>query len=443
MEIRSLRPLTGDGKKLYIETYGCQMNFGDSEIVTSILQDEGWRYTEQITEADAILLNTCSIRDNAEQRIWGRLREIDRYRKAKPSVVVGVIGCMAERLKEQLTEGEYAVDVVAGPDSYRDLPRLLAVAEAGGHGVNVELSKEETYAEIAPVRLDKNGVSAYIAIMRGCNNFCSYCIIPYARGNIRSKPKEEVIKEIKCLVNNGYKEVVLTGIHTGHYGKETYDYDFSDLLNELCKIDGLLRIRISSIEITELDDKFLNVLRNNTKIVDHIHIPLQSGCDKTLKAMNRKYDSNYYLNKINEIRNIRPNISITTDLIVGFPNETDSDFNNTYDFLKKINFSKIHVFPYSRRKGTPADLMDNQIDESIKKERVKRVMELSKELEINYMNKFINKELEILVEKCEYDIIFGHTSNYIGIKTKGSINDVNKIIRVTPNKIDYPIMKEE
>lgn len=301
------------------------------------------------------------------------------------------------------------------------------------------------HTDFEPMVLDsfETKTRAFVKIQDGCNNYCSYCIIPYTRGNIRSKPKEEVVEEIKCLVNNGYKEVVLTGIHTGHYGKERYDYDFSDLLNELCCIDGLLRLRISSIEITELDDKFLETLKNNKQIVDHIHIPLQSGCDKTLKEMNRKYDTAYFINKINEIRKIRPDISITTDLIVGFPNESECDFNDTYEFIKKVNFSKIHVFPYSRRKGTKADLMENQIPEPLKKERVRKILELSKELELDYMNKHLNKELEILVEKYEDGIIFGHTSNYIGIKAKGKEEDINKIIKVKPNKVEYPIMKEE
>ena len=268
MDIKSLRPLTGDGKKLYIETYGCQMNFGDSEIVTSILQDEGWRYTEQIAEADAILLNTCSIRDNAEQRIWGRLREIDRYRKAKPSVVVGVIGCMAERLKERLTEGEYAVDVVAGPDSYRDLPRLLAVAEAGGHGVNVELSREETYAEIAPVRLDKNGVTAFVSIMRGCNNYCSYCVVPYTRGIERSRDPHTIVAEARALFEAGYREVTLLGQNVNSYRWEQNDekIGFPDLIRMVAEISPLLRVRFATSHPKDISDRLLETMASMPNI---------------------------------------------------------------------------------------------------------------------------------------------------------------------------------
>ena len=291
MEIKSLRPLTGDGKKLYIETYGCQMNFGDSEIVTSILQDEGWRYTEQITEADAILLNTCSIRDNAEQRIWGRLREIDRYRKAKPSVVVGVIGCMAERLKEQLTEGEYAVDVVAGPDSYRDLPRLLAVAEAGGHGVNVELSKEETYAEIAPVRLDKNGVTAFVSIMRGCNNYCSYCVVPYTRGIERSRNPQTIVAEARALFEAGYREVTLLGQNVNSYRWEQGEEQigFPDLIRMVAEISPLLRVRFATSHPKDISDRLLETMASMPNICRHIHLPAQSGSSRMLQLMNRKY----------------------------------------------------------------------------------------------------------------------------------------------------------
>jgi threonylcarbamoyladenosine tRNA methylthiotransferase MtaB len=278
---------------------------------------------------------------------------------------------------------------------------------------------------------------AFVKIQDGCNNYCSYCIIPYARGNIRSKDINDVIREVKALVSNGYIEIVLTGIHTGHYGKDK-SYDLSDLLNELCNIDGLKRIRISSIEITELDDKFLDTLKNNNVIVDHMHIPLQSGCDKTLKEMNRKYDTMYFKEKIERIRSIRPDISITTDVIVGFPNETEEDFNNTYNFIKDVNFSKLHVFPYSKRDGTKAASMPNQIDNETKKKRVRKLLELSNSLEINYMNKFIGKYLEIIPEKYENGYLIGHSSNYILVKCNGDESDIGSIKRVKINNIKYP-----
>ena len=254
----SLRPIVGEGKKIFIETYGCQMNVGDSEIVVSIMQQEGYFYTEEITEADIILINTCSIRDNAEQRIWGRLTEMRRLRKQKPSLKIGIIGCMAERLKEQLLEGDLAVDIVAGPDAYRDLPRLVRDAESGGKGVNVLLSQEETYAEIAPVRLDKNGVSAYVAIMRGCNNFCSYCVVPYTRGRERSRDAETIVAEARTLFENGYREVTLLGQNVNSY--RTGEVDFPTLLKMVAEISPMLRVRFATSHPKDMSDKLLEVM---------------------------------------------------------------------------------------------------------------------------------------------------------------------------------------
>ena len=279
---------------------------------------------------------------------------------------------------------------------------------------------------------------AFVKIQDGCNNFCSYCIIPYTRGNVRSKSKEDVLREIKTLINNGHKEIVLTGIHTGHYGEDNENYKFPDLLKDILKIKGLERLRISSIEITELNDEFLEVLKNNPVLVDHMHIPLQSGSEEILKAMNRKYDMKYYKNKIEQIRQIRPNISITTDLIVGFPGETEDNFKETLINLKEIAFTKIHVFPYSRRKGTVADNLPNQIDENIKKERVKKVLELSKELEIKYMEKFINQEITFIPEVKKENYLIGHTGNYLLVKLASSeqLNHDEKYVKIS--KVEYP-----
>ncbi|MBQ5394276.1 MAG: MiaB/RimO family radical SAM methylthiotransferase, partial [Alistipes sp.] len=292
----SLRPLTGEGRKLFIETYGCQMNVGDTEIVVSILQEEGYRYTEKIEEADVILLNTCSIRDNAEQRIWGRLSEMRRFRKAKPSLKIGIIGCMAERLKEKLTEGRDAVDIVAGPDSYRDLPRLLREAEAGGHGVNTLLSQEETYAEIAPVRLDKNGVSAFIAIMRGCNNYCSYCVVPYTRGIERSRDPETIVREARELFANGYKEVTLLGQNVNSY--RFGEVDFPELMRRVAAIDPALRVRFATSHPKDISDALLEVMASHENICRTIHLPAQSGSSAMLKRMNRKYTREWYLERV-------------------------------------------------------------------------------------------------------------------------------------------------
>lgn len=424
--------------KVSFYTLGCKVNLYETEVVINSFKKKGYEIVNFNDLADIVIINTCTVTNNSDKKSRNIIRQAVKNNK---DAIIVVMGCYSQVRVDDIKEID-GVNIIIGNTNKSRVVEL--VEEYIKTNKNITMIEDIMNTTFEPMVLDsfETKTRAFVKIQEGCNNFCSYCIIPYARGNIRSKCKEDVIKEITCLTNNGYKEVVLTGIHTGHYGKERYDYDFSDLLNELCQIDKLLRIRISSIEITELDDKFLNVLKNNKKIVNHIHIPLQSGCDKTLKNMNRKYDTKDFFNKINEIRKIRRDISITTDLIVGFPNETEEDFDDTYEFLKKINFSKIHVFPYSRRKGTPADLMENQVDEKIKKERVKKVMELSKELEINYMNKFINTELEILVEKCEEGIIFGHTSNYVGIKTNGSNNDVNELIKVIPDEIVYPIMKQ-
>lgn len=425
--------------KVSFYTLGCKVNLYETEVVINSFKKKGYEIVDFSTPSDVVVINTCTVTNTSDKKSRNIIRQAV---KNNENAVIVVMGCYSQVGNEDIKQIP-GVNIIIGNTLKSKVVEL--VEEYISNNKNITLIQDVMHTSFEPMVLDKfeTKTRAFVKIQEGCNNFCSYCIIPYARGNIRSKPKDEVIEEITSLTNNNYKEVVLTGIHTGHYGKDIYDYSFSDLLSELCKIEKLERIRISSIEITELDDKFLEILKNNKKIVDHIHIPLQSGCDKTLKEMNRKYDTKYFLNKINEIRSIRNDISITTDLIVGFPNEDEEDFNNTYEFLKEVIFSKIHVFPYSRRKGTPADLMDNQIPEDIKKKRVKKVLELSKELENNYMNKFINKELEILVEKYEDGIVFGHTSNYIGIKAKGTCKDVNKLIKVIPNKIDYPFMIQE
>ena len=414
MDIRSLRPLTGDGKKLYIETYGCQMNFGDSEIVTSILQDEGWRYTEQITEADAILLNTCSIRDNAEQRIWGRLREIDRYRKAKSSLVVGVIGCMAERLKEQLTEGEYAVDVVAGPDSYRDLPRLLAVAEAGSHGVNVELSREETYAEIAPVRLDKNGVTAFVSIMRGCNNYCSYCVVPYTRGIERSRDPHTIVAEARALFEAGYREVTLLGQNVNSYKWEQEQIGFPDLIRMVAEISPLLRVRFATSHPKDISDRLLEVMASMPNICRHIHLPAQSGSSRMLELMNRKYTREWYLDRIAAIRRYMPDCSITTDLISGFCTETEEDHQLTMSLMREVGYSSAFMFKYSERPGTRSQkTMKDDVPEQEKIRRLNEVIALQNELSLESNRHDVGKEFTVLVEgtsKRSEEQLFGRTS---------------------------------
>ena len=288
-----------------------------------------------------------------------------------------------------------------------------------------------------------NKTRAFVKIQDGCNNFCSYCIIPYVRGNVRSKNKDDVIKEVKNLIKSGHKEIVLTGIHTGNYGVEFDNYDFAALLNDLVKIKGLERLRISSIEITELNDRVLDIIKNNHILVDHMHIPLQSGSDEVLKRMNRKYDKKYFMKKIDKIRSIRPDISITTDVIVGFPGETEDEFNETIDTIKKINFSKLHVFPYSKRDGTKSASMPNHIDDVTKKNRTKILIDISIELENNYINKFIGKKVIFIPEVENDGYIIGHTGNYLQIKCLGCMRDIGNDIEVTLLKNEYPYIYGE
>lgn len=422
--------------KVAIYTLGCKVNLYESEVIMNSFKKCGYEIVDFEDDADIVIINTCTITNTSDKKSRNIIRQA--VKKHENAVIV-VMGCYSQVRSADIKEID-GVDIIIGNTKKSKVVSL--VEEYLKNKKSITEIDNIMHTDFEAMELDtfETRTRAFVKIQDGCNNFCSYCIIPYSRGNIRSKEKDDVVSEIKCLVKNGYKEVVLTGIHTGHYGKDKYDYDFSDLLSELCKIDNLKRIRISSIEITELDSKFIDVLKNNKVIVNHMHIPLQSGCDKTLKEMNRKYDTKYYLDKINLIRSIRPNISITTDLIVGFPNETEEDFNNTLSFLRKVKFSKIHVFPYSRRKGTKADLMDNQIDEQTKHKRVKEVLKLSEELEIEYMNKFINTDVLVLIEKFENGIISGHTENYIPVKANGVESDINELLMIHIDKMEYPYL---
>lgn len=422
--------------KVAIYTLGCKVNLYESEVIMNSFKKSGYEIVDFEDDADIVIINTCTVTNTSDKKSRNIIRQA--VKKHENAVIV-VMGCYSQVRSADIKEID-GVDIIIGNTKKSKVVSL--VEEYLKNKKSITEIDNIMHTDFEAMELDtfETRTRAFVKIQDGCNNFCSYCIIPYSRGNIRSKEKDDVVSEIKCLVKNEYKEVVLTGIHTGHYGKDKYDYDFSDLLSELCKIDNLKRIRISSIEITELDCKFIDVLKNNKVIVNHMHIPLQSGCDKTLKEMNRKYDTKYYLDKINLIRSIRPNISITTDLIVGFPNETEEDFNNTLSFLRKVKFSKIHVFPYSRRKGTKADLMDNQIDEQTKHKRVKEVLKLSEELEIEYMNKFINTDVLVLIEKYENGIISGHTENYIPVKANGVESDINELLMIHIDKMEYPYL---
>ena len=412
IELNNLRPLTGAGRKLYIETYGCQMNVGDSEIVVSIMQQEGYRYTESLEEADIVLINTCSIRDNAEQRIWGRLSEMRRMRKQKPSLIIGIIGCMAERLKEELTKGGTGVDIVAGPDAYRDLPRLVREVDNGGAGVNVELSKEETYAEIAPVRLDKNGVSAFIAIMRGCNNYCSYCVVPYTRGIERSRDAATIVAEARTLFENGYREVTLLGQNVNSY--RTGEVDFPELLKQVAEISPLLRVRFATSHPKDISDKLLETMASMPNICKAIHLPAQSGSTEMLKRMNRKYTREWYLERVAAIRRYMPDCAITTDLIAGFAHETEEEHQDTISLMKEVGYDFAYMFKYSERPGTFAQRnLGDDVPEDVKTRRLTEIIDLQNRLSEESNKRDIGKEFEILVEctsKRSEEQLSGRTS---------------------------------
>ena len=397
IEINSLRPLTGEGRKLFIETYGCQMNAGDSEIVVSIMQEEGYRYTENIDEADIVLINTCSIRDNAEQRIWGRLSAMRQLKKRKPSLIIGIIGCMAERLKEQLIEKGTGVDIVAGPDTYRTLPQLVRTAEGGNKGINVELSKEETYAEIAPVRLDRNGVSAFIAIMRGCNNYCAYCVVPYTRGIERSRDPQTIVAEARTLFENGYREVTLLGQNVNSYSYG--EVGFPELMAMVAQISPLLRVRFATSHPKDISDRLLEVMAGYDNICKAIHLPAQSGSNEMLKKMNRKYTREWYLERIAAIKRYMPDCAITTDLIAGFCGETLEDHSATLSLMREVGYASAFMFKYSERPGTfSARHFEDDIADDEKTRRLNEIIALQNQLSIESNEAEVGKVRQVLVE---------------------------------------------
>ena len=410
----------------YIINLGCKVNAYESKVMSDLLLNNGYK-KGSIDDADIYIINTCFVTNVAENKSFQMVRKAVRNKKK----LVVVCGCLPQ-IKYKEVSAIDGVDIVIGN---KDKSKIVDY-------INNYTSKVEKIYDLSNVPFEDMKLNnfdktrAFVKIQDGCNNFCSYCIIPYTRGNVRNKKKDVVLDEVNTLVLNGHKEVVLTGIHTGNYNDD--GYDLACLLNDLVKINGLKRIRISSIEITEINDNVLEVFKNSKILVDHIHIPLQSGSNEILKLMNRKYDKQYFINRIDYIRSIRPSISITTDVIVGFPYETDELFSETVDTIKRIRFSKLHVFPYSKREGTPAASMDNQVLEHIKKQRVHELLELSKELELEYFNKFINQTMEFIPEVYKDGYLIGHTGNYLQIKTKGDESLLNKIVDIKIENIEYP-----
>lgn len=389
--------------QVFIETYGCQMNVNDSEVVLSILQNAGYALCEKIEEADLILVNTCSIRDNAEQRIWGRLDHFKVLKKKKSGLIVGILGCMAERLKEELLN-HAAVDLVAGPDSYRDLPRLLAQIRGGDKQINTMLSQEETYADISPVRLDKNGVSAFISIMRGCNNMCTYCVVPYVRGGERSRDPESILREAAELFENGYREVTLLGqnVDSYHWVEEsnpTKTTNFAQLLERVALISPQLRVRFSTSHPKDMGDSVIHTMAMYENICKHIHLPVQSGSDSMLAKMNRKYSRKEYLERVKRIHEIIPGCSISTDIIAGFCGETEEDHQQTLSIMKEVGYYTAFMFQYSERPNTKAARhYPDDVPAEVKTRRLNEVIALQNELSLISNQADLGKEFEVLVE---------------------------------------------
>ena len=403
--------------KVAIYTLGCKVNTYESEYVANEFIKRGYELTSfDNLDSDIYVINTCTVTNTSDQKS----RKMIRQARAKnKNAVVVAMGCFT-----QIRSNDNAIM------EYINNKQKI---------VNIKDIKDEQFDDME-IKHFNTRTRALVKIEDGCENYCSYCIIPYVRGKVRSKDPKKVIDEVNRLVSNGYKEIVLTGIHTGHYGSDLHDYDFSDLLLELEKINGLDRIRISSIEITELNDKFLNVLKKSKKIVDHIHIPLQAGSNHILKLMNRKYDKDYYINKISKIRTIRPDIAITTDVIVGFPSESDSDFNETLDFVKEVNFAGGHVFPFSKRNGTLAAKMNGQLTKEEKHIRCKKLISLFDTLEDDYYKKHINSVVTVIAETYDNGYLTGHSSNYLKVKFKGCENLLGKEVNVKIQSMETKLL---
>ena len=417
---KSIRPLADPSRpKVYIETYGCQMNVNDSEVILSILQDAGYALTENIDEADLILANTCSIRDNAEQRIWGRIEQFRLQKRRRDGVIIGIVGCMAERLKEKLLDS-HVVDLVAGPDSYRSLPALLRDITPDRPQINVMLSHEETYADISPVRMDKNGVSGFISIMRGCNNVCSYCVVPYTRGAERSRDPETIVREAAELFDNGYREVCLLGQNVdSYYWKDSSSADrnvnFAGLLEMVAKISPQLRVRFSTSHPKDISDGVIYTMAMYDNICKHIHLPVQSGSNVMLEKMRRKYTREWYLERVAKIRSVIPDCGLTTDVIAGFCGETEQDHADTLSLMETVCFDGAFMFQYSERPGTlAARKYPDDVPAEVKTARLNEIIALQNRMSLKSNEREIGKRHLILVEgvsKRNRDELFGRACN--------------------------------
>ena len=428
--MNNLKPIIDEERpKVYIETYGCQMNVNDSEVILSILQKNGYALTEDMDRADVILANTCSIRDNAEQRIWGRIEQFRLQKKRNPQVVIGIVGCMAERLKDKLLE---KVDLVAGPDAYRSLPALLRDIRPDSPQINVLLSREETYADISPVRLDRNGVSAYISIMRGCNNVCSYCVVPYTRGAERSRDPHSIVREARELFENGYKEVNLLGQNVDSYlwkecregaaegmsagdAKEGEVVNFARLLEMVAAISPELRVRFSTSHPKDISDEVISTIAAHENICRHIHLPVQSGSSRLLEKMRRKYDREWYLERVAKIREVMPDCGLSTDVIAGFCSETEQDHQDTLSLFEQVCFDSAFMFQYSERPGTLASRhYPDDVPPEVKTARLNEIIALQTKMSLKSNQKDMGKTFKVLIEgpsKRNPDDLCGRAGN--------------------------------
>lgn len=405
---------TADNKKLFIETYGCQMNVADSEVIASIMQMAGYNVCETLEEADAVFMNTCSIRDNAEQKILNRLEFFHALKKKQKHLIVGVLGCMAERVKDDLIENHH-VDLVVGPDAYLTLPDLIAAVETGEKAINVELSTTETYKDVIPSRICGNHISGFVSIMRGCNNFCTYCIVPYTRGRERSRDMESILNEVRDLTAKGYKEITLLGqnVNSYHFEKDGTTVDFPTLLRTVAETTPKVRIRFTTSHPKDMSDETLQVIAEIPNVCKHIHLPVQSGSSKILKLMNRKYTREWYLDRVEAIRRIIPDCGLSTDIFSGFYSETEEDHQQSLSLMKECAYDSAFMFKYSERPGTYASkhLKDN-IPEEVKIRRLNEIIELQNRLSAESNQRCIGKEYEVLIEgvsKRSREQLFGRT----------------------------------
>ena len=404
MTDNNIRPIIDPSKpKVYIETYGCQMNVNDSEVILSILQDAGYCLTEDIEQANIILANTCSIRDNAEQRIWGRIDQFKLQKRKRSDVIIGIVGCMAERLKDKLLDGS-EVDLVVGPDAYRALPEMLEALRPDSPQINVLLSREETYADISPVRMDRNGISAFISIMRGCNNVCSYCIVPYTRGAERSRDPHSIVREARQLWENGYKEVTLLGQNVDSYfwkspEGEEHNVNFAQLLEMVALISPDMRVRFSTSHPKDISDEVIYTMARHENICKHIHLPVQSGSSIMLEKMRRKYNREWYLERVDKIRSVIPDCGITTAVIAGFCGETVEDHQDTLTLMEKVVFDSAFMFAYSNRPGTLASRKyEDDIPYEEKTRRLNEIIALQGRMSLKSNEKEVGRILKVLVE---------------------------------------------